>query len=397
MNNFSFILPEGTYAKGKITIKYTDIAGNSGKTYNATTWVIDKTVPAAPVLKLLNDTGSSITDGISADGTIDVSNLESNSTWKYSLDSGVSWHEGIGNAFVVPAGVYAKGQIRVEESDIAGNKVQSTLGAITIDSGVSTPTLTLAEDTGSSSTDAITSNGTINVSGLEIDATWKYSLDGGSTWATGTGTSFIVPAGTYAEGQVKVQQTDIAGNSATQSLGALTVDTTIATPTIVLNDTGVSNQDYFTYDFNLRIENVEPGAKLEYSLDGGNTWKVSSDGLFAAKSNTTYAADMIQVRQTDTAGNVSSVAKISHEVTFYNSGHQVDAFLASDTGTVGDFITSNGLVNVDNLPKDYFDKWLYSTDGGVTFSEGSGTAFILGEGRYEIDQIIVMSYDTAGN
>ena len=52
----------------------------------------------------------------------------------------------------------------------------------------------------------------ISVSDLEAGASWAYSLDSGSTWTPGTGTSFAVPAGNYAANAIQVSQTDDSGN-----------------------------------------------------------------------------------------------------------------------------------------------------------------------------------------
>jgi hypothetical protein len=52
----------------------------------------------------------------------------------------------------------------------------------------------------------------ITVSDLEVSATWNYSLDGGKTWVEGSGSTFAVPAGTYAANAIQVRQTDAAGN-----------------------------------------------------------------------------------------------------------------------------------------------------------------------------------------
>src|SRR5690606_35098124 len=83
-------------------------------------------------------------------------------------------------------------------------------------------TVTLEEDTGS--IDGITSNGVVNVTGVESGATWEYRLDGGA-WVTGTGSSFILNEGTYTK--VEVRQTDAQGNvSEITDLGPITIDQT---------------------------------------------------------------------------------------------------------------------------------------------------------------------------
>ncbi len=57
--------------------------------------------------------------------------------------------------------------------------------------------------------DGITSDGTVDVSGLEPSATWEYSTNGGTTWTPGTGTSFELTLGTYDADDVQVRQTDL--------------------------------------------------------------------------------------------------------------------------------------------------------------------------------------------
>ena len=88
----------------------------------------------------------------------------------------------------------------------------------------------------SSSSDGITTNGTINVSGLESNATWQYSVNSGSSWSSGSGSSFNLSQGTYGNGTIKVKQTDQAGNnSSAASLGAITIVTINICKTILTN------------------------------------------------------------------------------------------------------------------------------------------------------------------
>ncbi len=60
--------------------------------------------------------------------------------------------------------------------------------------------------------------------------------------------------------------------------------------------------------------------------------------------------------------------------------------LADDTGIDGDGITSNGVVNVMNLPSG--GTWTYSTNGGTSSTPGSGTSFDLDEGVYDADDVV---------
>lgn len=83
-----------------------------------------------------------------------------------------------------------------------------------LDATAAAPILALASDTGTDSADRITSNGTVNVSGLETGASWQYSTDNGNSWTDGSGTSFTL-SGDGAK-VVAVRQTDMAGTPAHQ-------------------------------------------------------------------------------------------------------------------------------------------------------------------------------------
>jgi titin len=105
------------------------------------------------------------------------------------------------------------------------------------------PTFALAQDTGASSSDGVTSNRTVNVSGVLGGASWEYSVDGGTIWSAGTGSSFQLPANaTYAVGNVRIRQ--VVGESLSGSFSnatAITVDTNApAAPTVALG-TGVAD------------------------------------------------------------------------------------------------------------------------------------------------------------
>uniref|UniRef100_UPI0024E0FD14 beta strand repeat-containing protein n=1 Tax=Comamonas halotolerans TaxID=3041496 RepID=UPI0024E0FD14 len=98
----------------------------------------------------------------------------------------------------------------------------------TVDTTAPSITLSLAVDTGTTG-DGITSDGTVNVTGLELGMGWEYSTDGGGSWVPGTGTSFELLAGNYPSGNVLVRQTDQAGNQSEIALaGEVSVQTLLA-------------------------------------------------------------------------------------------------------------------------------------------------------------------------
>ena len=206
-------------------------------------------------------------------------------------------------------------------------------------------TLTLAADIGSSPTDRITSNGQVDVTDLATNAIWRYTINGGSTFTPGTGTSFTLPEGVYAAGaddeDVQVVQSVSGADSVPASLAAVTVDTTA--PVITLTDdtvagnTGVVGTAY-----------TDPGAtamdNVDTSVDvvlGGETLDI----------NTAAGTYLITYDATDTAGN--GAVQVERTVTVVPVPLSMDADLSSLTiseGTLPTFAaaTTSYAVNVDN-------------------------------------------------
>jgi large repetitive protein len=413
----TFSLAEGSYASGAVQVRQTDTAGNVSTVASSTSsWTIDTTLPSAPSLALTADNGSSSTDGATNDNAITVSGVETDATWQYSTDSGSTWSSAQSStttSFTLADGTYASGAVQVRQTDLAGNvsaTTSSNASSWTIDtSAPSTPALALAADTGSSNTDNITSNTSVNVSGVETDATWQYSTDSGSTWSasqTATTTSFTLADGTYATGAVQVRQTDTAGNVSTvaSSTSSWTIDTTLpSAPSLALTaDTGSSNTDGLTNNTGVTVSGVEAGATWQYSTDSGSTWSTAQ----AAASTTfslaegTYASGAVQVRQTDTAGNVSTVASSTSSWTIDSTLPSTPSLaLTADTGSSNtDNITSNNSVTVSGVETGA--TWQYSTNSGSTWSSAQAaatTSFALADGSYASGAVQVRQTDTAGN
>jgi hypothetical protein len=305
-----FVVPDGTYPKGRVQVRQTDRAGNSSPANTSFAAFTIDTVAEAPVLELAADTGSSASDRITSNPTIQVLALEEGASWEYSLNGGSSWITGSGSSVVLADGIYGDGQVQVRQTDRAGNTspANTSFAAFTIDTVAEAPVLELAADTGNSASDRITNNRTINVSGLEAGASWQYSLNGGSSWTSGSGSSFDLADGSYGAGQVQVRQTDRAGNSspANTSFAAFMVDTTApAAPALALaQDTDIPN-DRITSNGTIQVSGLESGASWQYSLNSGDSWINGSGSSFQVAAGT-YTNGQVQVRQRDVAGNLSA-------------------------------------------------------------------------------------------
>ena len=379
-----------------IIVRQTDIAGNSSANSSELNFVLDSSV-IAPVLALMGDTGYSNTDAITSNGTITVLGIENDASWQYSTDNGTNWQIGQGNSFTLTGDGYKSAIVR--QTDLAGNSStnSSPLNFI-LDSFAVTPTVTLINDTGNSSTDAITSDSRINISNLENGATWQYSIDNGVNWITGNGNVFTL-AGDGVK-SVITRQIDVAGNISPNSLPfTFALDTTIKTPQLALtNDTGTSNKDGITHDGSISVSNLENGATWQYSQDGGLNWITGNGNAFTLFGE---GKKSVIVRQTDVAGNVS----LNSSVLTFNLQNSVSSPLLdlnSDTGSqANDRITRDGTVLISDL-KDAVS-WRYSTDNANTWTIGSdnnwtagssGSFILFGDGN---KSVIAQKTDAAGN
>ncbi len=290
--------------------------------------VADKTAPAAPAPIGKEDTGTSATDGITNVGAVNVTGLEAGSTWEYSSNAGATWVGGQGSNFVLTEGAYAANAVQVRQTDAAGNVsiVGKSAAAITVDSSAAAPTLALASDTGASAADGITKVGTVNVTGLEAGAMWEYNA--GGTWVAGTGSSFTLADGAYAS--VQVRQTDVAGNlSAASKAAAITVDNTIAKPTVAL-----------VGDSGLNLSTAAADVSRSYSVDGG----AASASYVAPQLN---GAHTVVVTDTDTAGNSAT----SDTLKFTLDRKFAPILTLNDTGaSKSDGITNSAALTINDLP-----------------------------------------------
>ena len=378
-----------------VQVRQTDSAGNTSKIGQIASMTLDTAKPSTPSLSF-SDTGSNTSDALTNSNIVRVSGTELNSVIEYSLD-GEQWLRvqpasygraiARGNEVRLPSD--GEHTVQVRETDQAGNV--SDIASLTLTLDTVAPdalTLGLASDTGASASDGITSNGAINIDGLDRDNTWEYSLNGGSTWQDGCGSINISNDGTY---DVRVRQTDAAGNVSSASSLDVTRDTASpVAPSLSLAENTGSTSDTVTSNGAVNVGAVESGASWEYSTNG-STWQAGSGSSFTLdEGDGTYT---IQVRQTDIAGNLSSTGTLTSVTLDTTSPSAPLVSLANDSGeNASDLLTNNGTVNVSGLES--AASWEYSTDGS-TWTAGCGSSFTLsGDDEYHVQ---VRQTDSAGN
>ncbi|WP_428994504.1 Ig-like domain-containing protein, partial [Halomonas elongata] len=207
---------EASQSSGEVSATATDAAGNESDP--AVAEYADTIAPEAPTLNVVaNDDGTVTASGES----------EAGSTVTVAFPDGTTGEVVAGDDGSFEAtsdGAQPSGEVSATATDAAGNESDPAVVEYTDTIAPEAPVLVLANDTGTDG-DGITSDGTVNVGNLEDGATWEYSTDGGSSWTVGSGSSFTVPEGDYATGDVLARQTDEAGNTSDNGeLGAVTVD-----------------------------------------------------------------------------------------------------------------------------------------------------------------------------
>jgi Big-like domain-containing protein len=384
-------------------------AAGDGSSGSGSGQPFDTIAPEQPLVTLQNDTGPGSDDGVTTDPTV-VIQAEPGSAVEVYVDGtyvgdATEDPQNPGAFSYTPSGLPdGDYEITVTATDAAGNTSQPSapLNATLDTQAPAEANVALAQDTGADDSDGITSNGTINVSGVESGANWQYSTDGGTSWTDGTGTAFTPGEGDYAAGDVQVRVVDTAGNAVVTSLPELKIDQTApAQATVVLaNDTGEDGQDNVTSDGALTIT-AEPGATVQVyngqTLLGEATEEGGQPGTFTFDAGSLPdGAYTITVTATDSAGNSGAESAPLNIQLDTTAPVSPTLELASDNGdSATDGITNNGEVQVSGIEAGA--NWQYSTDGGTSWTDGTGTAFTLPEGDYPANGVQVRQIDGAGN
>ncbi len=243
----------------------------------------------------------------------------------------------------------------------------------------------------------------------------------GTTTADGSGNYSFTPA-PLSEGahSINATATDAAGNTITSTTTNFTVDTIAPTSSInigtIAEDSGIPG-DFITNDNTLVFSGtngmLNAGEKVQISLDGGNTWidATQSDATHWSYNNTanvmTDNSYTIQARIIDAAGNRGSIDTQSVVIDTTDPIATTNiTSLTTDTGVVGDFMTTDTtiIVNGTNTTMNAGEKVQISFDGGTTWLNTTqtdaihwsydNTANAMTVGEHTLQSRVV---DTAGN
>lgn len=176
------------------------------------------------------------------------------------------------------------------------------------DVAIGTATISLVVDDGASPTDGITTDGRMNVGGLNPRATKELSLDGGTTWSPlAPSMPFLAAPGNYAAGTIRVRQTVVDHHGSRSTVGTnasavtvLAVDTTPPTVTITSNRPTLAAGQTATITFALS-EPVLGFTAADVVVSGGVLTGFAGAG-------TTYTATFTPLQNTVTQGTIAIAA-----------------------------------------------------------------------------------------
>ncbi len=395
-------LSDGTHS---LTATATDVAGNTSVASSALAVTVDTVAPAAPTIGSFSPDTGVVGDGITDVNTLTLAGIaEGNSTVK--VYDGATL---LGTATANSSGVWAfttaalsdgTHNLTATATDVAGNtSTESSALSVTVDTHVPAVTEGLANDTGISANDLITSSATLTGSG-DAYAIVHFTVDGTPIAQTATANSggvwTFTPTG-LADGShvIVASETDAAGTTGSASF-SLTLDTTapVVTQTVPSPATGTENPgDTITVTLNLSEVVTVAGTPTLTLNDGGTATYAGGSGTNTLTFTYTVSASDSTVSELaitavnmpngatvkDAAGNI---ADLSAAVTPFPGlmvdppGTPVISSISPDTGVVGDGITSATILSLAGTA---------TADSTVSVYDGAtllGTATANGTGAW---------------
>ncbi|CAB5495011.1 FG-GAP-like repeat-containing protein [Bathymodiolus thermophilus thioautotrophic gill symbiont] len=419
----SFVLASGTYGANDIQIK---VSGSATIIKYASSITIDTLAPSftsAATAKVEANTEASTTIYTAAtdDNTVTYTLKAGEQQDKFTIsNTGELKYK----QAQTQAGTHT---VTIIATDIAGNTAEKTVSVSVVDIGLLTSitwnnigtdniinTAEMATATLSGTVSVIGTVSSISVSSIVfkqgdttvhvittnlpaiVNNTW--ALANNSAWTSkltqGDYTVIVNLAGKGASNQ------DVTGlNSITTKIDI----TQPAQPTFTLtNDTGVSNSDGVTNNGMITVASLESDATWQYSTNGGTNW-TNGTGTSFTLTEGTHAIDAIQVKQTNIAGNVSSVVKNASAIVvdtsdplFAGASTANVAMNATITTTVYDAQASNlNGGNADDgitysIKNASTSKFAITTDTGIVTYKAIQTTV-------HTDAVTIIATDVAGN
>ena len=313
-----------------ISAQFSDAAGNTSTT-SALTITLDTIAPSVAITSgggPVNQAALTISGTGEAGTTITLSDNGS----QLQLPTITVDQNGLWSASVTLAN--GSNSLTASDTDAAGNAASSSAVIYTLSTTGPTVTESLTIDSGTSSSDRITSNDALTGTGL-ANTVVHFTIDGSLIATTVTadaqGTWSFTPAG-LADGPhtIVASQTDSFGNTGTASL-SFTLDTTAPAVAITTIEGG---------DNIINAAEAAGGIQISGTAEIGSSLTVNGaavtvDGTGHWTTSVTPAGQgalVVTAIATDTAGNSTSTSTTLTVDTIAPSGGTPDLAAASDSG-----------------------------------------------------------------
>ncbi|UZD15158.1 Ig-like domain-containing protein [Gallibacterium anatis] len=298
-------------------------------------------------------------------------------------------------------------KVTVEASDEAGN-IASKDTSFNLDT--QTPTVELAVDK---------SNGTVSLSAdedLYLNGNKVYDKESNTITDPEAVKNALGDQVTIKDGQLLVDPNaadDITltlDNISDKAGNATSANATLeARPTVTVKaDTTALTADTNSTDITLTFSEAVTGFDIsDIEVSGGTLSNFHQDSenpfiyhvTFTAEDNNTLNASVAVKDGSYQSVESTRVGKGTEATTF--TGDTL-APVAPEIALVKDagFYDYNGITNISQMLVSNLEEgasWQYSTDGGKTWKNGSGTSFNLNDGEYKVGDIIVKQTDAADN
>jgi RHS repeat-associated protein len=364
-------LPDGNY---QVYLQAIDTFGNTTTPQTLAFQLLTQaTLPTNLQLAASNDTGTSNSDGITKNNQPTIQgNGKAGDTIQLLEGTTLLGQTIVGTdgKWQIASTTLSDGShnLTAQTIDLAGNtSPSSTALSINIDTVV--PNLQLAQQLA-----GIVLTGTSHLAGQVTDTninTISYQFDGATpinlpNFAGGTPGNFDTPfdfTGINDGGHnLTVSATDIAGNSVSHTYGVTVARGNLLTIAL-LDDTGISNTDGITSDINVRgqVADRHQISRLEFALDGSTNYTdltaaLQLDGTFRllpAQLNSLAGGTLSFGAHSLTAIGVladgTPVATATLNFTYQSANLNRPSLAlnkASDTGVIGDLVTSATTVDL---------------------------------------------------
>ncbi len=364
-----------------ITARQTDAGGGDSAEAAVVTVIIDKEPPSAP------STNGLAPGSYDSSRSFTLSDIESGASAEFSTDNGSTWNDYSGSVNLsANSGQSISYSIKTRQTDSAGNlSDESSSVEVTIDRQFpAAPGISGVTDGSLHNSDQ-----SFTLTGLESGAAVHYSINGGSSWSSySSSVSLNVSGGIETVFNVQARQTDPAGNTTTSGTVTVTIDKAApAVPGIG----GISDNAVYGSNQSFSLSGIESEATGSYSINNGTWTNYSSPVSLSASTGNEEEYD-IRVRQTDQAGNTSS---ISSEVTIIiDKEAPVGTFRAGSSGntTVDPVVTlySTGISGAEQMcfrnDSGSYTGWeTFSTsESGWSLEDGVGLRTVYAKYRDEV-------------